>query len=167
VRAQVYVVYFKTNRNFLHEMPHLRGYVCDLYATPGIAASVNMRCVARGLWRPRLRAAGSALQGAVLSVPCTHTHVCVCAQTHTLLPHPPPPSPHTHTTPKHTHTRTHTHTHTNTPNSHIKTHYFTSHPALNTYAIIPSGGAAWWEDKALARERRARFPHAAQPWDDE
>jgi hypothetical protein len=93
-------------------MPHLRGYVCDLYATPGIAASVNMRCVARGLWRPRLRAAGSALQGAVLSVPCTHTHVCVCAQTHTLLPHPPPP---THTPPPNTRTHAHTHTHTPTP----------------------------------------------------
>ncbi|GLC40101.1 hypothetical protein PLESTM_000993200 [Pleodorina starrii] len=28
---------------------------------------------------------------------------------------------------------------------HIKTHYFTSHPRLNPYAVIPRGGDAWWE----------------------
>eukprot|EP00199_Chlamydomonas_sp_CCMP681_P002712 CAMPEP_0119110432 /NCGR_PEP_ID=MMETSP1180-20130426/29640_1 /TAXON_ID=3052 ORGANISM="Chlamydomonas cf sp, Strain CCMP681" /NCGR_SAMPLE_ID=MMETSP1180 /ASSEMBLY_ACC=CAM_ASM_000741 /LENGTH=340 /DNA_ID=CAMNT_0007096777 /DNA_START=12 /DNA_END=1034 /DNA_ORIENTATION=- len=27
---------------------------------------------------------------------------------------------------------------------HIKTHYYTSHPILNAYAIIPVGGEAWW-----------------------
>lgn len=29
---------------------------------------------------------------------------------------------------------------------HIKRHYFTSHPKLNAYAIIPGGPAPWWED---------------------
>ncbi len=32
--------------------------------------------------------------------------------------------------------------------SHIKTHYFTSHPRLNFYAIMPKGSEAdnpWWE----------------------
>ena len=36
---------------------------------------------------------------------------------------------------------------------HIKAHYFTSHPALNPYGIIPlgpvpaaEGGAVWWEE---------------------
>ncbi len=29
--------------------------------------------------------------------------------------------------------------------SHIKTHYFTSHPKLNVHAIIPKGGDPWWE----------------------
>jgi glutathionyl-hydroquinone reductase len=29
---------------------------------------------------------------------------------------------------------------------HIKHHYFTSHPKLNTYAIVPVGGEAWWEE---------------------
>ena len=28
---------------------------------------------------------------------------------------------------------------------HIKVHYFTSHPRLNYYAIVPAGGDAWWE----------------------
>lgn len=28
---------------------------------------------------------------------------------------------------------------------HIKVHYFTSHPRLNYYAIVPIGGDAWWE----------------------
>ncbi|KAL4444882.1 hypothetical protein ABPG77_003932 [Micractinium sp. CCAP 211/92] len=32
---EVYVVYFKTNRRFIHEYPNLRGYVQDLYQTPG------------------------------------------------------------------------------------------------------------------------------------
>ncbi|KAI7842386.1 hypothetical protein COHA_004025 [Chlorella ohadii] len=38
----VYVSYFKTNRNFIHEMPNLRGYVSDLFQTTGVAASVNL-----------------------------------------------------------------------------------------------------------------------------
>lgn len=29
---------------------------------------------------------------------------------------------------------------------HIKTHYFTSHPKLNAYAIIPGGPSHWWEE---------------------
>lgn len=30
---------------------------------------------------------------------------------------------------------------------HIKTHYFTSHPNLNYFAIVPVGGDPWWEEK--------------------
>jgi putative glutathione S-transferase len=41
--------------------------------------------------------------------------------------------------------------------SHIKTHYFTSHPKLNCYAVIPRGGAAWWEE---ASDRPERFSPA-------
>ncbi|CAD7700373.1 unnamed protein product [Ostreobium quekettii] len=29
---------------------------------------------------------------------------------------------------------------------HIKTHYYTSHPKLNHYAIIPTGSDYWWEE---------------------
>ena len=32
---QVYVVYFKTNRNFIHEFPNMGNYVKDLYSNPG------------------------------------------------------------------------------------------------------------------------------------
>lgn len=40
--------------------------------------------------------------------------------------------------------------------THIKTHYFTSHPRLNYYAIIPLGNdsEAWWEQ---AHDRAERF----------
>lgn len=31
----IYVVYFKTNRQFIHEYPRLREYVRELYQTPG------------------------------------------------------------------------------------------------------------------------------------
>ncbi|KAG2426855.1 hypothetical protein HYH02_014708 [Chlamydomonas schloesseri] len=41
---------------------------------------------------------------------------------------------------------------------HIKTHYFTSHPKLNYYAIVPRGGEAWWEQP---HDRAAKFPAAA------
>ncbi|KAI8474952.1 MAG: glutathione S-transferase [Monoraphidium minutum] len=40
---------------------------------------------------------------------------------------------------------------------HIKTHYFTSHPALNPYAIVPVGGEAWWEQPS---DRGDKFPEA-------
>ena len=29
---------------------------------------------------------------------------------------------------------------------HFRTHYFTSHPTLNYYAIVPVGGSEWWKD---------------------
>jgi len=32
---QVYVVYFKTNRNFIKEFPNMSSYVKDLYSNPG------------------------------------------------------------------------------------------------------------------------------------
>ena len=38
---------------------------------------------------------------------------------------------------------------------HIKNHYFCSHPVLNHYAIVPSGGDAWWEEP---HDRDALFP---------
>lgn len=69
---EVYVVYFKTNRNFIHEFPNMSNYVRDLFSNPAIGTSVNM-------W-------------------------------------------------------------------HIKHHYFTSHPKLNYYAIVPVGGKAWWAE---------------------
>eukprot|EP00667_Euglena_gracilis_P013883 EG_transcript_14349 len=68
---EVYVVYFKTNRNFIHQFPALSNYVRDIYQTPGVKEAINMQ--------------------------------------------------------------------------HIKTHYFTSHPKLNFYAVIPAGGEPWWE----------------------
>ncbi|GLI71346.1 hypothetical protein VaNZ11_016508 [Volvox africanus] len=36
---------------------------------------------------------------------------------------------------------------------HIKTHYFTSHPRLNHYAVVPRGGAAWWTEPSSRAER--------------
>jgi putative glutathione S-transferase len=47
--------------------------------------------------------------------------------------------------------------------AHIKTHYYTSHPALNHYAIIPAGPLTpWWEQP---HDRSAKFPSAKQAWD--
>lgn len=40
----------------------------------------------------------------------------------------------------------------------LQTHYFTSHPKLNHYAIIPKGGEPWWEQP---HDRAERFPAAA------
>jgi len=68
---EVYVVYFKTNKKFIHQYPNMSNYVREIYQTPGVKESINM--------------------------------------------------------------------------DHIKTHYFTSHPVLNHYAIIPVGGEPWWE----------------------
>ncbi|KXZ42325.1 hypothetical protein GPECTOR_161g124 [Gonium pectorale] len=42
---------------------------------------------------------------------------------------------------------------------HIKTHYFTSHPRLNYYAVVPRGGEAWWEQP---HDRAERFGGAKQ-----
>lgn len=42
---------------------------------------------------------------------------------------------------------------------HIKTHYFTSHPTLNYYAIIPVGGEPWWEQP---HNREETFPAKPQ-----
>ncbi|KAK9859328.1 hypothetical protein WJX84_003362 [Apatococcus fuscideae] len=67
----VYVVYFKCNRNFIHEFPHMSDYTKELYSIPGVQKAVNI--------------------------------------------------------------------------DHIKTHYFTSHPTLNHYAIVPLGCSPWWE----------------------
>ena len=38
---------------------------------------------------------------------------------------------------------------------HIKQHYFTSHPRLNYYAIVPVGGKPWWEEP---HDRVQKFP---------
>lgn len=81
---EVYVVYFKTNRKFIHEYPNLRNYVRELHQTPGIGRSINM--------------------------------------------------------------------------DHIKVHYFTSHPKLNYYAIVPGGAEPWWEQP---HDRAAKFPQQA------
>jgi len=67
----VYVVYFKTNKKFIREYPHLREYVRTLYHTPGMSSGVNAR--------------------------------------------------------------------------HFIDHYFSSHPVLNHYAVVPKGGDWWWE----------------------
>lgn len=69
---EVYVVYFKTNRNRLAEMPNIKNYVQELYQMPGIKEAINIY--------------------------------------------------------------------------HIKTHYFTSHPRLNYYSVVPHGGAPYWEE---------------------
>jgi putative glutathione S-transferase len=69
---EVYVVYFKTNRNFIHEFPNLANFTREIYQIPGVKESVNI--------------------------------------------------------------------------AHIKMHYFTSHPTLNFYSVIPKGGSAWWEE---------------------
>ena len=36
---QVYVVYFKTNRNFIKEFPNMSNYVKDLYSNPGACSA--------------------------------------------------------------------------------------------------------------------------------
>lgn len=38
--------------------------------------------------------------------------------------------------------------------SHIKTHYYTSHPVLNTYAVIPVGGPSWWLEPSSDRAQK-------------
>ncbi|CAL5229131.1 g12399 [Coccomyxa viridis] len=40
---------------------------------------------------------------------------------------------------------------------HIKTHYHTSHPKLNYYAIVPEGPAEWWTEP---HDRDQKFPSA-------
>jgi putative glutathione S-transferase len=79
---EVYVVYFKTNRNFIREMPNTMNYVRELYQMPGIKEATNI--------------------------------------------------------------------------NHIKTHYFTSHPRLNYFSIIPTGPGAWWEEP---HDRDEKFPN--------
>lgn len=73
---EVYVVYFKCNRQFLREYPNIFNYMHDIYQTWGIGGTINMH--------------------------------------------------------------------------HIKTHYFTSHPVLNTYAIVPKGQT---QDYSKAHDR--------------
>ena len=38
---------------------------------------------------------------------------------------------------------------------HIKHHYFTSHPRLNYYAIVPVGPGPWYEEPS---NRDEKFP---------
>lgn len=78
---EVYVVYFKANKKLIVQYPNLSNYTRDIYQTPGVSASVNMR--------------------------------------------------------------------------HIKVHYFSSHPKLNTYAIVPKGNEAdpWWKQPHDRAER--------------
>lgn len=62
---EVYVVYFKTNKKFIHQYEHMFGYLRELYQMPELGSTVNM--------------------------------------------------------------------------SHIKNHYFASHPSLNVHAVVPIG----------------------------
>lgn len=39
---QVYVVYFKTNKKFIHQYPSMKNYVQELYNMTGIKESINM-----------------------------------------------------------------------------------------------------------------------------
>ncbi|KAG2483117.1 hypothetical protein HYH03_018007 [Edaphochlamys debaryana] len=43
--------------------------------------------------------------------------------------------------------------------NHIKTHYFTSHPKLNYYAIVPNGGEPWWTQPSDRAERFGAAKH--------
>lgn len=38
----MYVVYFKTNRNFIHEFPNMSHYVRELYSIPGAATRMHI-----------------------------------------------------------------------------------------------------------------------------
>ena len=38
----MYVVYFKTNKKFIHEYPNLSNYVKDLYQTPGVVLLITV-----------------------------------------------------------------------------------------------------------------------------
>ncbi|KDD75622.1 hypothetical protein H632_c587p0, partial [Helicosporidium sp. ATCC 50920] len=69
---EIYVVYFKTNKQRIQDYPHISNYVRELYQMEPIRKSVSVL--------------------------------------------------------------------------HCKRHYYTSHPRLNYYAIIPRGGEAWWEE---------------------
>ena len=82
---EVYVVYFKTNKKFLHEYPNIRGYCRDVYQSfDGIIGQTIFM-------------------------------------------------------------------------DHIKTHYFTSHPILNPYAVIPMGPGAE-EDFLMPFSERVALP---------
>ena len=37
----------------------------------------------------------------------------------------------------------------------LQTHYFTAHPRLNYYAIVPKGPAEWWKEP---HDRDQKFP---------
>ena len=43
------------------------------------------------------------------------------------------------------------------PLSLLQTHYHTSHPKLNYYAIVPKGPAEWWTEP---HDRDQKFPSA-------
>ena len=45
---------------------------------------------------------------------------------------------------------------------HIKTHYFTSHPSLNLYAVIPSGPSVL-NEVTLPHNREELFPLEGSP----
>ena len=68
----VYVVYFKCNRNFIHQMPNLCNYVRDLYQTPGESAP-GLRMCAQGLSSHLvLRRPSKGLAGYIRGCACSH-----------------------------------------------------------------------------------------------
>lgn len=40
--VQVYVVYFKTNKKFIHQYPNMKNYVQELYNMEGMKESIDM-----------------------------------------------------------------------------------------------------------------------------
>lgn len=115
----------------IHEYPNLSGYVRDVYQTPGVAASVDMQHIKVGASRRRW-------------VARRRRRMCTCYLPPTrqpgILPILPSPSTRPISLPPSLPT--------------AQTHYFTSHPRLNHYAIVPAGGEAWW---AQPHDRAERF----------
>ena len=145
-------VYFKTNRSFIREFPNLRGYVQDLYQTPGAGRGGGPR------WRICMRLSrGSAGQGRAAHKVGAPGPEAIRSPWHMarvqggvqqqLQPQwfdgscRPLPNRAAGVA-------------ASVNIDHIKTHYFTSHPKLNYYAIVPKGGGAWWEQP---HDRAQRF----------
>lgn len=166
----VYVVYFKTNKKFIREYPALSDYVKRVYrypggwagagGPPGQEADGQAGVLAFGRWRWRWRAMlshnapmklpayllrfnwkffciaapvlvvenpGCLVVSARFCCILGERAICLLAAGMSKCVN----------------------------RKHIKTHYFTSHPALNTYAIIPLGGDAWWQEPPSSFEPAA------------
>jgi hypothetical protein len=144
----------QTNQRFIREYPNLREYVKDLTQARG--GAIGRRCARGGAPPPppTARARGHARHrpsSGAADQPRQPPRSDAPSHPRIPAPHgrPPPQTP--HPTPPHPH-RPPCCCRPPPPAcsiniKHIKTHYFTSHPTLNAYAIIPVGrwgkGVLW------------------------
>lgn len=118
----VYVVYFKCNKRFISQYPNIREYTKELYQMDGIKRSVNMYHI-------------KVLSLDLPSLPMLTGHRRVLHVDRTLQS----------VMARLIHRAVHVESESQRTLA-LQAHYFTSHPALNTYAVIPVGCDPWWEE---------------------